>query len=68
MNDFVSLSTDFTTPHFSADLPRRSEEKYAGDYEIEEDTEHINRGGNKGTGGNDGIIICVAFPSYFSIC
>ena len=21
MNDFASLSTDFTTPHFSADLP-----------------------------------------------
>ena len=36
-------------------LGRRSEEKYTGNYEVEEDTEHVNRGGNEGTRGNGGI-------------
>lgn len=39
----------------TAPLERRLKEKHAGNYEVEQDTEYINRGGNKGTRRNGGI-------------
>ena len=32
MNDFASLSADFTTPHFSADLPIMFTVEYISDF------------------------------------
>ena len=38
-----------------APLERRSEEKYAGDYEVKQEAKYVNCGGNKGSRGNGGV-------------